>query len=115
MAVTSLTIQQISEAGLVANYSAANVDGSTFSNAPAGRIFLHVKNTDVAARTITVAAIKTSETVPGMGVMTKAGVSVAVASGTDRMIGPFPPDAFGILPTVTFSAITGVTIAALIL
>ena len=114
MARTALTKQAIVQAGLSPSYAAANVDGHSFEGS--GRVFLHVKNTNVAARTVT---IQTPATVAGLAVAEQP-VEVPATSG-DAMIGPFDPHAFN-RPVdgadagkvyVDFSAVVDVTVALL--
>lgn len=101
--------QSIGIGGLGAVYTAAAAGGDQVN--PGDRTFLHVKATTTA---ITVTVV-----VPGneYGVA-RADVPVAIAAGADRFIGPMARDLAD--PTtghvgVTYSAVTGVTIAALTL
>ncbi len=52
MARTSLTPQIPTRAGLAVTFAAANTDGHSFANN--GRMILRLKNTNAAARTVTV-------------------------------------------------------------
>lgn len=105
-----LTVQQAALAGLNPSYAAASASGDSFPND--GRTLLHVKNTNAAARTVTVTSQKTAS--PGLTPANNA-VSVPATTG-ERFIGPFDPtiwnDVNGNLQ-ITYSAETGVTIAAL--
>lgn len=105
-----LTVQQASLAGLTPTYAAASAGGDSFPND--GNIVLHVKNTNGSQRTVTVASQKAAT--PGLAPSNNA-VVVAATNG-DKVIGPFDPsvwnDANGSVQ-VTYSAETGVTVAAI--
>lgn len=111
--MATLTIQNISEGGLDATYSAASALGDTFQNDSAGRSFIHVKNDSAALMTVTVAPETATKDVPGFGEMNKATISVEIAASGDQFIGPFPIAAFGANPDVQYSDETSVTLAAL--
>lgn len=104
-----LTVQQIALTGLTPTYAAAAAGGDSFAND--GSVFLHVKNTNAAARTVTVASQKPAT--PGLAPSNNA-VVVPLTVG-DKMIGPFDPtiwnDANGLVQ-ITYTAESGVTIAA---
>jgi len=94
--------------GTTPGYGAANADGHSFENV--GREFLQVKNTGTE-KTVTV---QTPGTVDGLAIE-ELTVTVAATTG-DKMIGPFPTHVFnqsGGVVYVDFSAVTGVTVAAL--
>lgn len=111
--MATLTVQQISEAGLSATYSAASVAGDTFQNASNDRIFLHVKNSDAASHTVTISATPSSYTIPGLGRLTKSNISVAVGASGEQFIGPIALSAFGVNPDIQYDAVTGVTLAVI--
>lgn len=111
--MATLTVQQIAEAGLSANYSAAAAGGDTFQNASNDRIFLHVKNGDTVSHTVTIAATPSSYNIPGLGRLTKNDISVAVGASGDRFIGPISLSAFGANPDIQYDAVTGVTLAVI--
>lgn len=103
-----LAAQQVTITGLTPSFTAASAGGDTV--APDDRVFLRVKNTDAAAKTVTVA-------VPG-SVYGQARPDVAVnvpATTGDVLIGPLvgdlANDATGVVD-ITYSAVTGVTVAA---
>lgn len=110
---TALAAQQITAAGVVPVYSAANVDGHSFAND--GNTILHVKNGGASSINVTV---QTPQQVAGLDV---AENIVAVAAGAERMIGRLRPATFNrpsgaVDPNVVyvdFSAITSVTVAVL--
>lgn len=111
--MATLTVQDITEAGLDATYSAASATGDTFSNDSSGRVFVHAKNGSASEVTITVAPEDANKEVPGYGEMTKPDISVAIAASGDQFIGPFPIQAFGATPDIQYSDETSVTLAAM--
>lgn len=113
--MATIAVQSVSATGLGATYANAASGGDTFANnnVRAGRVFLHVKNGDASSKTVTVTPEVSSTTVDGFGTVTKAAISVAIPTGEDRFIGPFPLTAFGAAPAITYSAVTSVTIAVI--
>lgn len=111
--MATLSVESITESGLNATYSAADVAGDTFSNDTSEEIFLHVKNGDASPHTVTVTAIVASRVIPGLGTVTKADSSTAIPAGEDRFIGPFPFTAYGSSPDITYDDVTSVTVAVL--
>lgn len=109
--MATLTVQSIAESGLNATYSAASATGDTFQNTSNDRVFLHVKNSDVAGRTVTIAATPSSYNFPGLGVLAKNDISVTVAASGEQFIGPIALGPFGTNPDIQYSAVTGVTLA----
>lgn len=105
-----LTVQQVALTGLTPAYAAATAGGDSFSND--GEVMLHVKNTNGAARTVTV----TSQKPATPGLAPSNNVVVVPLTVGDKMIGPFDPtvwnDTNGLVQ-VTYSAETGVTVAAI--
>lgn len=113
--MADLTIQDVIEAGLNATYDAAASGGDAVQNLQ-GEVILHVKNANVAARTVTIVAQGISKSVPDYGDMTKGNVVVNVPASEERFIGPFPKRAFNDANAkvqITYSAVTDLTIAAL--
>ncbi|MFE3197168.1 hypothetical protein [Embleya sp. NPDC059237] len=107
MARADLTVQAVSRAGLTPAFTAAVVDGHMFPND--GRTLLRVKNSDAAAKTVTFAI---PATVDGQAV-TARQVTIPANTG-DVVIGPWPAaynQASGKV-WVDYSAVTGVTVAA---
>lgn len=106
--MAALATQQIAPAGIAPSYASAAGGGDTF--VPDKDTFLHVKNGGGSPITVTVA-------VPGTeryGVAT-ADLAVSVTNGQERMIGPFPADAFADpalsgSAAITYSGVTSVTI-----
>ena len=99
-----IAIQTIDLDGEGADYAAA-VGPDTFTND--GRTFLHVKNTNAATRDVTIDSTKLCD----QGFDHNQVVTIPATTG-DMMIGPFPTARFGTTVTVTYSAVTGVTVAA---
>lgn len=108
MARTALTVQQVSRAGITPTYGAANVDGHSFPNT--GVELVHVKNAGGASMNVTV---QTPNAVDGLAIADRV---VAVANGSEKMIGPFPRSTYNQGAEevyLDFSAVTSVTIAAI--
>jgi hypothetical protein len=110
MARTALTVQSVTETGIIPSYAAANVDGHSV---PPGAI-LHVKNGSGVSINVT---IQTGATSAGRAI---ADDVVAVGAGAEKMIllqnrallaRQDAPDRGKVY--VDFSAVTTVTIAAL--
>lgn len=106
--MAQLTVQDIVLAGLAPTYVAAAAGGNNFIND--GRTFLHVKNGGASSINVTIDSV----------VQCNQGfdhdITVAVPNGGERMIGPFNPDRFNNSigrVSVTYSAVTTVTVAAL--
>jgi len=109
--MATLNTQEIGRGGVTPSYAAATSGGDRF--APGARTFLHVKNGGGSAVTVTVAATEKID-----GDLEVADVAVAVPAGTEKMIGPFPPQVFDAvdgsgLADVTYTGVTSVTVAAL--
>ncbi len=103
-----LATQSITRAGLAPAYAAAAGGGDTF--APDADTFLHVKNASGGALTVTIATPRTDTW--GNPIADNA-ISVPATTG-DRMIGPFPAEAYGDpttgLASITYSGVTSLTI-----
>lgn len=106
--MAQLTTQTIEQAGLVPSLQAASSGGDTWE--PTSTTFLMVKNADSASHTVTI--VTTAEAF-GQPV---ADIAVAVAAGTTVLFGPYDPGEVGQpstgLASITYSAVTSVTIAA---
>jgi hypothetical protein len=107
--MATLTPQLIVRTGLDPQYTAADVAGDQVAND--GRIFLHIKNADASAHTVTVASAATAQ--QGLAA---ADLVVSIPASGERMIGGFAPrawnDAQGNI-NFTYDAVTSVTIATL--
>ena len=91
--MADVAVQTIVEAGLQPVYSAVAAADALVGND--GACFLHVKNGNAAACTVTVLAQTPAAPVPGMGSLSRGNIVVSVPATTgDRMIGPFPRIAF---------------------
>ena len=114
-----LTLLKTSEAGLdTTTLPSAAAGGDSFANSPENRICLFVKNTDASAHTVTVTAQNTPTKKPGFGTVTKADSVVAVPASEERLIGPFPADAFNDVNgsvQITYSAETGMQVAPVLI
>lgn len=90
MAKIDLVAQQIvrDSSGLTPNYSTPAQTDLRIPNND-GRMFLHVKNSNAATRTVTV-------TTPGeiAGLAISDLVATVPLTSGDKMIGPFPPGVF---------------------
>lgn len=112
MTRAALTVQQVirDSSGLTPVYGApAQTDLAIANND--GRIFLHVKNSNAATRTVTVAT-------PGqVGGLDIADLVATIPANTgDKLLGPFPPDLFNQADGslyVDVSATAGLTLAVL--
>lgn len=108
--MATLTVQSITRTGLNPTYAAASALGYQVANN--GRVFLHVKNGSASAHTVTIES-QVSTPPPGTSV---SDVAVSVPAGAERMIGPFPPNAFNDADKymqITYSAVTSLTVAAI--
>lgn len=109
--MATLATQSVKRSGLAPAYAAAAAGGDKFT--PTSGTFLHVKNSDAAAHTVTVATPK--QVIPDIET---GDLAVSVPAGGERLIGPFPASHFGNpadtgLAAITYDAVTGVTIAAI--
>jgi hypothetical protein len=84
---------------------AASVGGDTFTNT--GSELLIVKNAAGAPINVTVV---TTQTVDGLAVADKV---VSVTNGTTRSLGPWPRAVYGSTVSVTYSAVTSITVKVL--
>lgn len=107
--MATLTTQTITADGLSPSYASAAGGGDKVR--PGRGVFIHVRNGDASPMTVTLA---TPGTVDGLAIADRA---VTVAAGGSRMI-PVPVAAYGDpadsgLASITYSAVTSVTVAAL--
>lgn len=105
-----LATQSIVRAGLAPSYAAAAGGGDTFT--PGTDTFLHVKNASGGAITVTIVTPRTDAY--GNAIADNA-ISVPATTG-ERMIGPFPYEAYADpttgLANITYSGTTSLTIGA---
>lgn len=91
--MADVAVQTIVEAGLQPVYSAVAASDALVGND--GACFLHVKNGNASPTNVTITAQQTAAPVPGMGSLARGNIVVTVPASTgDRMIGPFPRQAF---------------------
>lgn len=104
MAVTALSVTSLARTGIADALTAANVDGHTIVNN--GSMWFEVLNGSGGSINVIMAI---SKTVDGLAVSSR---TVAVAAGARKKFGPFPKTDYGSSITVTFSAVTTVTVGA---
>lgn len=111
MAVVALAPQTPTVDGVTPTYTGSLSTSNTYTFPNDGRTFLHVKKSGAGA---CVATIATPAEVDGNAIADKT-VTIPATTG-DKLIGPFPPRTFtnadGVA-TVSFSEITGLTVAVL--
>lgn len=85
MARTALTVQTVitSGTGLAPSYATVDNANGNYFTWPGGRVFLHVKNTNAATRTLTIDA---PQTIDGLA-MADPTYTIAATTG-DHLIGP---------------------------
>jgi hypothetical protein len=107
--MATLTPQTSNRTGITPTYNSCAAGGDAIPNN--GKVLLHFKNTNAAARVVTFA---TQATVDGQAVADPT-LTVPLTSG-DKMIGPFPPsiynDANGLLQ-LTYDAVTNLSVAVI--
>ena len=106
--MADITAQTISRDGLNPTYASAASGGDAFVNT--GVEFIHIKNGDVSAKTLT---IVTQATVDSQAV---ADRTVSIPAGEERLVGPFPGSTYNdsdVKVQLTYSDVTSVTIAVL--
>lgn len=101
--MATLAKQQILGTGTVLSYVAASGGGDSFPNS--GNDILHVKNGDSGSHTVTINSIRPCD--QGFD----HDLVVVVAAGAEAEIGPFTVARFGRAVSVTYSAVTSVTVA----
>jgi hypothetical protein len=89
--MATLTVQQISRAGINPTLAAAAAGGDAFANS--GKTFMRVKNGHATlARTVTIASQLPAGAIP-QGTA-KADLSISVTALEERWIGPLDPATF---------------------
>lgn len=110
----TITVVDVTTAGVAPTTTAANADGSKFRVGSDERVFIRVTNANASTRTLTLEVQRTSARVPGVGVVTIADKVITVPALTgDLLIGPITPayidnDGFA---HVTYSAVSDVAFA----
>lgn len=110
MADVAVTVQEIVRTGIDLTDTGSLSTSDTYLVPNDGKTFLHIKKSGATDCTVTIA---TPGTVDGLAV-TDLTVTVPASTG-DKMIGPFPRDIYNNASgqiAVTFSNVTGLTIAA---
>lgn len=110
MADVAVTVEEIVRTGIDLTDTGSLSTSDTYLVPNDGKTFLHIKKSGATDCTVTIA---TPGTVDGLAV-TDLTVTVPATTG-DKMIGPFPRDIYNNASgqiSVTFSNITGLTIAA---
>jgi hypothetical protein len=105
--MATLTIQDVASSGAIPSYAAANVSGDQFSND--GRTYVHIKAGAAGNTNVTIG----SQVACDQG--STHNTTVAVATNTEKMIGPFATnrynDGSGYVQ-LAYSSVTNVTIGA---
>lgn len=112
--MATLTRQKVVIGGLTPSYAACAAGGDVVTNDD-GKTFLHVKNSSGGSLTVTVTAQSTSVNTGTHGTLTVSNVAIAIPAGQERMIGPFPKQAYNNSSkqlAITYSGVTSLTIAA---
>jgi len=107
--VATLSTQSVSRAGITPSYAAAAGGGDACE--VGDDIFLHFKNTNAAARNVTLAIPSSASTYPNV-VYTNVVVNIPATTG-DKMIGPISAlfkDVTTGLCTITYDAVTNLTV-----
>ena len=85
-----ITVQTVTEAGVVPSYAGAATGGDRFANG-AEDVVCHAKNLTAATSiTVTIPANDNTRDATGLGPVTKADGGSAVAAGAEKLFGPFP-------------------------
>jgi hypothetical protein len=111
MATVALVPDVVTEAGVAANYNSGLVTANTYTFRNNGRTLLHVKKSGAGACTVSVAA---QGTIRGHALAAQT-ISIPATTG-DKFIGPFAHDVYddgNHDVSVTFSEITGLTVAVI--
>ena len=103
--MANYAVQPISVAGTAVSYTAVSAS-DTLGDTSNGRTFLHVKNGGGSSDNVVIVT-------PGLYLGQSIGdITVTVANGTEKMIGPLDPNLVGATgATVTHSFTTTVTAA----
>jgi hypothetical protein len=88
---TTLSVQEFSDSGVATTNNAADTaNGNRFLN-PDENVFIMFQNTHASSSaTVTVTAQTTSKYVPGLGTISRADISVSLAAGDIKIVGPLP-------------------------
>lgn len=106
--MATLTVQDITSAGLEPSYVSAAAQGDVFAND--GKTLVHLKNGSEGAITVTIAA----QNACSLGVL--HDVTIALAAGKEAMAGPFVRTIYNNgsgMVALTYSGVTSLTVGAL--
>lgn len=106
--MANLTVQRVQLNGIDPVFNSADVAGDSFVND--GRVVLHVKNSDVSDKTVTV------DSVAPCNQGSFHDLLVTIPAGDERLIGPFSVQRFNDSNNkvnITYSAVTSVTVAVI--
>lgn len=104
--MATLSVQDINTAGVTLSFAAAAGGGDQFSND--GKTLLYVKNGGGGSINVTIASQRACDQGATHNTV------VAVANGSEKTIGPFPPERYNDASgnaQVTYSGVTSVTVA----
>lgn len=104
--MATLTVQQVTLTGVTPTFVAAAAGGDVLTND--GNTVIYVKNGGGSPITVTVT---TPASILGVAI---ADPQVSVTNGSEKVIGPFPPEIFNDANgqvALAYSAVTSVTIA----
>ena len=110
MSDVTKVVQKIIKTGLDPTHTGGLSAADTYQMLNNGRMFIYVTNGGGGTVVVTIA---TPGTVDGLAIADRA---VTLLTGTDRMIGPFPPHIYNNSSgeiEVTFDVVASVTLAAL--
>jgi hypothetical protein len=102
--MAQLTPQSIVQSGTIPTFAAATVGGDNLTNN--GNVVLHYKNGGGAGITITVHASGPCD------MNTTHDYVFTIAAGAEAIIGKFDLARFGQSPSITYSSVTSLTVAA---
>lgn len=115
--MSAITLQTITAAGITPSYQAATASDTVAGATGDDTIFIHAKNTNAAAATVTIAAVQSSARVTGIGTLTVPNIAVTIPATTgDKLIGPIPAayiDGTGTITLANTGTITNLTLAAI--
>jgi hypothetical protein len=113
--MATLTVQEVDiGTGLAPTYAAADVAGDQYANE--GRTYLHVKHSGGSAMTVTVTAQQAAVDDPQFGRIVPANRAFTVGGNSERIIPFMAPSMYNNASgrvAVTYSTVTGVTVAAI--
>lgn len=112
--MATLTVNNISQAGLVESLANATASDD-FDDDGQQQTYIEVANASAAATIVTIPAQTVTQYVPGVGLLPIPNLTITVAAGQRRKIGPFTAPYINLSNrrvTAQFSATTNVTVGA---